>query len=150
MTGWILCVVFQRHPLVNLDDLFIENVGPSDGKIKDLGAGLIPDSQAVLEPFGYQERNSFAFSFQQGISGNGCTHTDALDQRGIKRFTAGDLAAGELGQNPADAFERSIVIVRRILGKKLDDNVIFQLAGAGVAHAVGERAAALIHAVSSY
>lgn len=58
-------------------------------------------------------------------------------------MAARDLLAGEALKKSADSFERRVIVVGGVDGKELDDYVVFELAGARVADAVGEGSAAL-------
>lgn len=51
--------------------------------------------------------------------------------------------AGEVGEEAADAFEGGVGVVRGVDGEEFYEDVVFHEAGAGVADAIGEGAAAL-------
>jgi hypothetical protein len=57
----------QRDPLVDLDDLRVEDLGLLDGEVEDLGAGLVADLEEVAEAFGDEEGVAGALALEEGV-----------------------------------------------------------------------------------
>ncbi len=98
----ILGVVFQGHPLIDFDHGRVEDVGLADGKIEDLGPGLVADDQAVLEAFGDNHGDLLAFPLQQGVCGDRGTHADRVNFGCIQGLAPGDIRLEEVGHDAPD------------------------------------------------
>ncbi len=70
------------HPLVDLDDAVVQQVGQDDVPVEDAGAVLVADPQRVPETLRHHERGRLAGTFEKGVGGNGRAHPYGLDPFG--------------------------------------------------------------------
>lgn len=105
--------------------------------------GLVTDFQSVLEAPCDDECNILALSLQESIRGDSGAHADLLDSRGVEWSASRNILASDLTHYTPYTFQGGILIILRILGQELDDNVVLHLAGPRIAYAVGECAATI-------
>ena len=98
------------EPLVHFGDLLVEQFGPLNVEVKELGAGLVADKQKVAETFGDQQQNVFALAFEQSVGGNGGAHLDRTDT------VVGDRAAG--AQQVPDALHGCVPVAFGVFAKQ--------------------------------
>lgn len=136
-----------RHSLRHLDHPLIQHVRLFDRQLEDIGPRLRADGQQITEPSSGDERASSTPALQQGISGHGGAHTDALDHGRVQRHPAGQIRALGQGKDAADAFDWGVGVVAGVFGEELEDDGIVVWDAGG--DDVGECAAAIWAVVSS-
>ncbi len=122
------------HPLVDLDDALVENIGLDDVAGKNLRARLISDFQRVAKAPGGDEQRALALALQQRIGRDRGAHLDRADAVPRDR-----LARGE-PQKIADTLDGGVAIGLRIVREQLVGD---ERAVRPTADHVGERAAAV-------
>ena len=124
----------RADALFDFDDLAVEQFGQDDVARKNLRPVLVGDPERVAKTAGDGEHRALALALQQRIGGDRGAHFHRFD------LLARDRRAGGDAEQMADAGERGVAVVFRIVRQQLvrDDAAV----GAARDH-VGESAAAI-------
>ena len=119
----------RHHPLVHLDDALVEHRGQHDLAVEEVGPRLVADAERVGEAPGRDQQRAVALALQQGIGRHRGAHLDHVD------LAAGDRRAVRDAHQLANALDRGIAVVLRVLGEQLARH---QRAVGRAPHDVGE------------
>ncbi len=122
------------HPLVDLLDARVEQLGEHDFLGEDIGARLVADPERIAETARDDERRALALPLQKRVGGDGRPHLHRADPR------ARDRGAWSDAKQPADRLDRRVVVDAGILRQKLRRG---QPAFGVARHDIGEGAAAI-------
>mmetsp|Transcript_20969 Transcript_20969/g.50514 ORF Transcript_20969/g.50514 Transcript_20969/m.50514 type:complete len:275 (-) Transcript_20969:259-1083(-) len=132
----------QHDPFVDLNYLFIQYLWRLASEIKYVASGLIPNLQQITKALRYDKPHTLSFPFQQRIGSYRSSHPNTSNRRCIHHLSAGIFLSRKIAlvQNTANALGGSIVVVGRIDGKKLRDDL--RAIGKRAVH-IGEGASAV-------
>ena len=121
----ILLILLDRDPFVNFNHILIEYIRPDNVKVEQLWPRLCTYAKCITKAFCDEKSYSLAFSFEQCIGSDSSSHanTQLCQIADIEFLVARDLGIGGLFQYATNAFDRSIIVVVRVLTKKLDYDV---------------------------
>ena len=106
-------VAVRVQPFLDLDHVFIEQLGQNDVQVEQLRPVLVADPQQVAHALGDEQHRPVALALQQRVGGDGRAHLDRVDG------TLGDRVALIQAQYLADALHGSVLVALGVLREQL-------------------------------